>query len=111
MHNSGLDVNLEMVHVGEQYADFANVRDAATDPNVSGTNAADVTRNRQSGQFGLIDSYTIFNAAVNYTLPQYGVTLFFTVKNFADRVYIVDRTRGMLPGSPRLLQAGLRWTF
>jgi len=111
MHNSGLDVNLEMVHVGEQYADFANVRDAATDPNVTGTNPADVTRNRQSGQFGLIDSYTIFNAAVNYTLPQYGVTLFFTIKNLADRVYIVDRTRGMLPGAPRLLQAGLRWTF
>jgi Fe(3+) dicitrate transport protein len=108
LHNSGFDVNLEMVHVGEQYADFANVGDAASDPNVPG---ATQTINRQSGQFGLIESFTIFNVAANYALPQYGVTVFFTIKNLADRVYVVDRSRGMIPGSPRLIQAGLRWSF
>ena len=110
LHNSGFDVNLEMVHVGEQYADFANVGDAASDPNVPGTGATQ-TINRQSGQFGLIESFTIFNVAANYALPQYGVTVFFTIKNLADRVYVVDRSRGMIPGSPRLIQAGLRWSF
>ena len=29
----------------------------------------------------------------------------------SDKVYIVDRTRGILPGAPRLIQAGLRWDF
>jgi hypothetical protein len=24
---------------------------------------------------------------------------------------LVDRTRGMLPGMPRLVQAGVRWAF
>ncbi len=110
MMPSGLDMNVEAVHVGEQFSDFANVGDAATDPNVPGTGAAQ-TRNRQSGQFGKIDDFTVFNAAVNYKLAQYKVTLFLAVKNIADKTYIVDRTRGMVPGMPRLIQAGFRYDF
>jgi Fe(3+) dicitrate transport protein len=86
------------------------VGDATTDPNVPGTGAAQ-TRNRQSGQFGKIDDFTVFNAAVNYKLTQYKVTLFLAVKNIADKTYIVDRTRGMVPGMPRLIQAGFRYDF
>lgn len=94
--SDGLDVNLEAVHVGAQYADFANFESASVNAN---------------GQFGKIDSFTIFNATANYQLRQYGVTLFLAVKNLTDKVYIVDRTRGILPGAPRLIQAGLRWDF
>jgi Fe(3+) dicitrate transport protein len=100
----GLDAQVEMVHVGEQFADFANVDNAAT---ATGLN----TQQRNSGQFGKIEAFTIFNAAVNYRLPQYKVTLFLAVKNLADKVYIVDRTRGILPGAPRLVQAGFRYDF
>nr|MCU0869650.1 TonB-dependent receptor [Burkholderiales bacterium] len=100
----GLDAQIEMVHVGEQFADFANVEDAATATGLTSTQ-------RNSGQFGKIDAFTIFNAAVNYRLPQYKVTVFLTVKNLADKVYIVDRTRGLLPGAPRLVQAGFRYDF
>ncbi len=94
--SAGLDVNLEAQHVGEQFSDFGNVADPNSDA---------------SGQFGKIDAFTVFNATANYQLRQYGLTLFVTVKNIADKVYIVDRTRGILPGSPRLVQAGLRWEF
>jgi Fe(3+) dicitrate transport protein len=38
-------------------------------------------------------------------------TLFLTVKNLQDELFIVDRTRGILPGSPRLVQAGVKFAF
>ena len=97
-------MNVEAVQVGAQFSDFGNVGDAAGDTRLTATE-------RQSGQFGRIDAFTVFNATANYNLPQYKLTLFVTVKNIADKVYIVDRTRGILPGAPRLIQAGLRGDF
>jgi Fe(3+) dicitrate transport protein len=38
-------------------------------------------------------------------------TFFVTVKNVFDRLYIADRSRGILPGQPRLLQSGLKVNF
>lgn len=93
-HPSGWDARLEAVYVGEQYSDFAQTQTPSAD-----------------GQRGLIDSYTVFNAALNYGLKDKGATLFVTAKNLADKTYIVDRTRGILPGSPRLLQAGVKYSF
>ena len=61
------------------------------------------------GQRGLIAGYTSWNAAVNYTMAR--TTLFLTVKNLFDELFIVDRTRGILPGSPRLVQVGVRVGF
>jgi Fe(3+) dicitrate transport protein len=81
-----------------------------TDPNVPGTGATQ-TINRQSGQFGRISSFTILNATANFSLPRERLTFFITVKNLTDRVYIADRTRGILPGAPRLVQVGARWDF
>jgi Fe(3+) dicitrate transport protein len=46
---------------------------------------------------------------VNYTVRR--TTLFLSVKNLFDELFIVDRTRGILPGSPRLVQAGVRLGF
>lgn len=90
----GLDANLESVFVDEQYANFSNTRQTAA-----------------SGQSGTIPSYVVWNAAVNYTIKPWNATLFLTVKNLFDKDYIIDRTRGILPGSPRLVQGGVKYAF
>lgn len=93
-HPVGVEARIEAVFVDEQYADFANSRD----PN--GT-----------GQVGLIDDYTIWNAALNWRLPGSKWTVFATTKNFTDKTYIADRTRGIQVGSPRLVQGGIEYEF
>ena len=54
---------------------------------------------------------TLWNASVSYRLRRLPVTLFGTVKNLSDLTAVVDRTRGILPTSPRLLQFGARVGF
>ena len=88
------NVQLEAVHVGKQYADFAETESPTVD-----------------GQRGEIASYTIYNAAINYALPTYKTTLFLVGKNIFDKDYIVDRTRGILTGTPALIQVGMRYDF
>jgi Fe(3+) dicitrate transport protein len=89
---SVFDARLEAVRTGEQFTDDLNTVAPTAD-----------------GQRGLIDAATVWNAAVNYTVGR--STLFFTVKNLFDELYVVDRTRGILPGAPRLVQAGVRVGF
>jgi Fe(3+) dicitrate transport protein len=86
------DVRIEAVHTSAQFTDDLNT--VAPTPD---------------GQRGLIAGYTVWNTALNYTMRR--STLFFTVKNLLDDPFIVDRTRGILPGSPRLVQAGIRVGF
>jgi Fe(3+) dicitrate transport protein len=93
-HTTGWDVRLEAVHVGQQWADFANTRTP------DGT-----------GQFGLIDSYTILNLAGTYPIKSIDTDLFVTVKNLGGKEYVVDRTRGILPGTPLLVQGGFEVRF
>lgn len=93
------DAQLEAVHVGEQYADFAE------------TGAVPNSALGLAGQIGEIASYTIWNAALNYKIVPYKTTLFITGKNLFDKEYITDRTRGILTGMPRLVQVGLRYDF
>ena len=93
------DAQVEAVYVGKQYADFAETGDV---PN---------TALGATGQFGEIAGYTIFNAAVNYKLPEHKTTLFLAGKNIFDKEYIVDRTRGILTGMPGLIQVGARYDF
>lgn len=90
--HSALDMRLEAVRTSDQFADDLNTVVPTAD-----------------GQRGLIPGYTVWNAAVNYTVAR--TTLFVTVKNLLDELFIVDRTRGILPGSPRLVQAGVRLGF
>jgi Fe(3+) dicitrate transport protein len=85
----GIDLYFEGVHVGSQFADDLNTITPTAD-----------------GQRGLIDSHTIFNATINIDVPILSSTFFVTIKNALDETYIVDRSRGILPGSPRLIQAG-----
>jgi Fe(3+) dicitrate transport protein len=91
-HERGVDVLLEAVHTGDQFGDDLNTVAATPD-----------------GQRGLIPASTVWNTSVNYTRGR--ATVFVAVKNLFDELFIVDRTRGILPGHSRLVQAGVRLGF
>lgn len=91
-HPVGVDAFIEGVYVGRQFTDDLNTVNPSA-----------------NGQRGLIPSFTVFNATANYTVEKWKTTFFVTAKNIFDRLYIVDRTRGILPGSPRLVQAGVKF--
>lgn len=93
-HPRGVNAMLEAVSSGRQFGDDLNTVQPTPD-----------------GQRGLVPGFTVWNATVNYRVESLRTNFFFTVKNLADRLYIVDRTRGILPSSPRLLQAGLTFQF
>jgi len=90
-HPAGLEALVEAVRLGDQFGDDLNTVEPSAD-----------------GQRGQLPAATLWNATVNARLPRLRSTLFVTVKNLFDRTVLVDRARGMLPGSPRLFQAGLR---
>jgi Fe(3+) dicitrate transport protein len=92
----GFDAQLEVVHVGSQFSDFANTSSAPPNGN---------------GQIGTIDSYTILNLALSYYLRSLGSTAFLTLKNLTNETYIVDRTRGIQVGMPLLVQGGLKYSW
>jgi Fe(3+) dicitrate transport protein len=81
------------------YSDFNNTHEPENNP--TGPN----------GQAGVIGSHVIFNLALNYQVEPLGTTFFFAVKNLGDREYIVDRTRGIQVGMPRMIQFGARYAF
>lgn len=57
------------------------------------------------------DAYFVVNVSGEYTLAT-GVSLFASVQNLADNVYIVGRhPSGVRPGLPRLFQGGLKIAF
>ena len=88
------DASLEAVAIGEQFGDDLNTRLSSVD-----------------GQLGLIPSTVIWNAAANVIIRPSRVTAYVTTKNLANRLYIADRSRGILPGLPRLVHAGVRVGF
>ncbi len=91
-HPRAVTVQVEAVHVSEQFADDLNTRISTAD-----------------GQRGLIPTSTVWNLALNCDVRK--VTLFVTAKNVFDELSIVDRSRGIIPGSPRLVQAGIVTRF
>jgi Fe(3+) dicitrate transport protein len=93
-HASGLDLRLEGVHVGGQFGDALN----------TGVLSAD-------GQQGPIPAFTIWNAAASFRIVPTHSMVFVTVKNLFDKLYIADRSRGLIPGGPRLVQAGITQVF
>lgn len=96
-HAIGFDALIESVHTGEQFGDDLN--------------SIPVSAN---GQRGLIPSYTVWNATVNYRiskLERYAPTVFVAIKNLADDTFIVDRRRGIMVGIPRLVQGGVKLRF
>lgn len=94
VHPLGLETIAESVVTGPQWADDLNTIDATPD-----------------GQRGKIPVQSIVNATINYPLESFGSTFFVSVKNVFDRTFIVDRSRGILPSSSRLIHAGLKFQF
>jgi Fe(3+) dicitrate transport protein len=84
---------IEAQYVGSQFSDFANTVAATAD-----------------GQRGEIAAYTVWNASLNYSFDK-ALSAFITSKNLLDKTYVVDRTRGILVGMPRLIQLGLKYSF
>jgi Fe(3+) dicitrate transport protein len=93
-HSSGLHAFIEGVHTNGQFGDDLNTVNPTPD-----------------GQRGRIPGNFIWNTTVNYPVEAWRTTFFFTAKNVGDRLYIVDRSRGVLPGMPRLVQVGIRFSF
>jgi len=91
-HPRGARAQVEAVHVGEQFSDDLNTVASSAD-----------------GQRGLIRSFTIWNLTLSYDLRK--VSFFVTAKNLFDELYIADRSRGLIPGPPRLVQAGIATRF
>ena len=90
----GLDTRVEAVYLGPQFGDALNTSVTVPD-----------------GQQGPIAGYTIWNVALNYTVSPLRTTVFVTAKNLFDKTYVVDRVRGIIPGSPRLIHAGFTQRF
>jgi Fe(3+) dicitrate transport protein len=64
-----------------------------------------------NGQIGALQGQTYWNATANYKVEKWKTTFFVTAKNIFDRTFIVDRARGILPSTPRLVQAGVAFKF
>ncbi len=90
------DASVELQASDDQYADFANT----AEPVANG-----------AGQVGVISGYAVWNLALNWIPAELGWSAFAAIKNAGDREYIVDRTRGIQLGSPRLYLIGARYSF
>ncbi|MDZ7637616.1 MAG: TonB-dependent receptor [Bryobacterales bacterium] len=93
-HPRGLHAFVESVYVGGQFGDDLNIRGGTPD-----------------GQRGAIPSQMYWNATVSYPVEQWRTTFFTSVKNVFDRLYMVDRSRGIIPGMPRVAQVGMEVRF
>jgi Fe(3+) dicitrate transport protein len=89
-----LTAQVEVQHIGEQFTDDLNT--------VAPT---------ANGQRGLIEAATFWNAALNLRRPGTPLGGYVTVKNIFDELAIADRSRGILPAPPRLVQVGVEVTF
>lgn len=88
------DAFLENNYTGRQFSDDLN----AVNPSAN-------------GQRGAIPSQIYWNATANYRVEKLKSVFFVTAKNIFDRTFIVDRSRGILPSGPRLLQTGVKISF
>lgn len=93
-HDVGFDVSIEAVHIGPQFGDALNTRRVVND-----------------GQQGALAASTLWNATANWAVRPLGSVVFVSVKNLFDALVLVDRTRGLLPGMPRLVQLGVERSF
>jgi Fe(3+) dicitrate transport protein len=63
------------------------------------------------GQRGRVNGWTVVNLTLNIHPEGSPVSGFVAVKNLFDTLYITDRARGILVGTPQLVQAGVSWRF
>lgn len=89
-HRSGTELRVEVVAISEQFGDAANTRVLVAD-----------------GQQGTLAGNALWNLTANVPVPRSTLTAWVAIKNVTDRTVVVDRTRGLLPGLPRLVQVGV----
>lgn len=63
------------------------------------------------GQRGRIDGWAMVNLAFGYGPPGGNWEVFATLRNVFDRLVVVDRSRGIQPGNPRMVQGGVTFRF
>ena len=90
----GLEVALESVYTSAAFTDDLNTVDVVA-----------------NGQRGEMPGYTVWNLTANYALSFCDCTVFATAKNLTDELYVADMSRGLIPGMPRLVQAGFEVRF
>ncbi len=93
-HPGGFDAFVENVIVSRQFGDDLNTVNPTA-----------------NGQRGAVQGQAYWNATVNYRVEKWKTTFFVTAKNILDKTFIVDRVRGILPSSPRLIQTGASIRF
>jgi Fe(3+) dicitrate transport protein len=89
----GLRLQVDAYHSSGMYTD--DLETVAVTPN---------------GQRGRLAGYTVLNATAEFALPA-GFSAFLSLKNLDDELYVIDMSRGLIPGPPRLLQAGIEYRF
>lgn len=93
-HSVGIDLRVEAVTVSEQFADPLNTRVLVSD-----------------GQQGPISGNTLWNVTVNAPVFRTGMQAWLAVKNVTNRTVVVDRSRGLLPGMPRVAHLGFEYVW
>lgn len=90
----GFDLRVERYGTSEQFTDATNSRTVVAD-----------------GQQGVIAAYGVWNVSASQRIPRTQAQLFFSLRNATDVLYMADRTRGIIPGSPRAFHTGIRFSF
>ena len=90
----GFNARIETQCISDMFADDRNRHDPT--PN---------------GARGIVRGWCVLNAAVNQYVKPINTTFYVVGKNLLDQLYMVDRSRGIYPGLPLMVQAGARWTF
>jgi Fe(3+) dicitrate transport protein len=90
IEHKGFGAQIELVSQSDMFADDVNLIPVTPD-----------------GQRGLIEGWSQVNLALSYGPPGGRWEVFATARNLFDRTVIVDRARGILPGPPFTIQAGL----
>ncbi len=73
--------------------------------------AANTAIRSADGQQGPIAGHAIWNATVTQRVARFDADLLLSARNLFDRIYVVDRTRGILPGMPRTISVGASRDF
>ncbi len=89
----GVKLHVEGVYTGSMFTDDLNTVAIAA-----------------NGQRGRIGGNAVWNVTTQYDF-QNGLTVFASSKNVTDKLYIADMSRGLIPGSPRLVQVGFDYRF
>ena len=63
------------------------------------------------GQRGRIGAWAVVNLTLNFAPEDSPLSGFVAVKNLFDKLYVTDRARGILVGTPQLFQAGVTYRF